>query len=170
MNKRRPWFRFWTEDFYDEGQHLSFQHQGVLLALMSVAWRQPDCALPDDMTWLRRAVKSRGSEPGSMAVMRGLLERFFELQADGKWHNAQLATELEAARNTSKSAGKSARKRWSKRKPVNGLGDAEAYANAMRSEQSREEAKASSPDASDDYASEEDETYDESKLDDEVPF
>jgi uncharacterized protein YdaU (DUF1376 family) len=175
MKQRRPWFPFWIEDFYDEAQHLSFQHQGVLLALMSLAWKQPDAALPNDLKWLRRAVKARGTEPGSVTALSGLLQAFFELRADGKWHHVQLASELEAARNQSESAEKKARKRWGKSKRANGLGDAGAYAAAMPSQHStahgEEHEECSSP-----TTSEQVDEYEDDDLpplpdnDDEIPF
>jgi uncharacterized protein YdaU (DUF1376 family) len=172
MTKRRPWWPFWTS-FYDDASDLDGKQQAIVVALMTIAWRQPDAALPDDITWVRGRVKVLINDTVSVAAIGALLTRFFALEADGRWHHPDLKRARNSYETRSKTQQENAWKRWGKTKKTNGLGDATgyatAYATAMRKEKEEPKGSSSSDAFSEDDASE-DASYDEGKLDDEIPF
>src|SRR5262245_57922479 len=109
---RRPWFPFWTS-FYDSADDLTGKQQAIIIALMSIAWRQPDAALPDDMTWIRNRVKAHMADAVSMQDVSYTLARFFMWGTqDSRWHHRDLDNAKTSYENIKKGQAKRAAKRW----------------------------------------------------------
>lgn len=139
----RPWMPLYVNDFRLDTLDLDCAQIGVYLALLMLAWRREDAALPNDMDWMKRSLKScfsrfHGHEFNR--IVPGLLERYFVLEEDGKWHNKRLTNERQKADKLRVKQKQNADKRWSKYKENNDLPDASAMPSQSQSQsQSQEE-------------------------------
>lgn len=121
----RPWFPMYVCDYLADTPDLSIEEHGAYLLLLMLTWRRPDCALPNDEKWLRGALPRMHGHTFNRLV-KPLLERFFTLEEDGRWHNKRLTKERQNSDKTSANAKQSADKRWAKSNEINNLADAPA--------------------------------------------
>ena len=119
---KRPWLPLYVNDFcadvVDKGG-LRADEMGVYLAMLMLAWRRDDAALPNDMKWLKSALSSfvtdmHGHQFNRVAPM--VLHRFWVLKDDNKWHQKRLEFEAEKAVKRSANGQQSANKRWAEYK------------------------------------------------------
>jgi uncharacterized protein YdaU (DUF1376 family) len=121
-----PSLPLWTDAYLADTLDLTDSEHGLYLLMLIIAWRRPDCALPDDMDALKRVLGGccRGLHGNHFnRTVPGLLKRFFELGEDGKWHQKRLEKERDFLRKRSRNASENVRKRWAKAKSANGLAD-----------------------------------------------
>lgn len=106
-------------------QHLTLEEHGAYFKLMIVAWRSPNCALPDDD---RRIATMLGVGAKKWAALRPAVMAFWTLGTDG-WQQKRLLKEYIWATDKAKRNSEAANARWSdkSRKTHNTL-DANAYA------------------------------------------
>src|SRR5262245_12389690 len=108
----RPWFPFYVQDYMTATLDLTFEERGAYIALLCLAWLRADSAIPDDMESLKRSLGLHGNRFNRLVPP--LLNRFFDLRADGQWHQARLEKERENSEKISEKAREKSRKRWSK--------------------------------------------------------
>lgn len=126
MSKRRPWFSFYVADYFRDTFDLRSDESGVYLTLLGVAWEREDCALPNDMKWMQRALAAHLSDMHGNRfnrVVPPLLERFFELGEDGKFRNKRLTKEREKSENLSGKQRENVEKRWAQTRENKDLAD-----------------------------------------------
>lgn len=125
----RPWMPLYINDFRLDTLDLTTDQMGCYLILLMLTWQRDDAALPNDMVWLKRALK------GCIAEFHGhtfnrivppLLQRYFKLGSDQKWRNKRLTLEREKAAKLSANGQQSAFKRWRPYNNFNGLDHAKA--------------------------------------------
>jgi uncharacterized protein YdaU (DUF1376 family) len=123
-----PALPLWTDAYLADTLDLSTEDHGLYLIMLMLAWRRRDCALPDDMDWLKRSLK------GCCAGLHGhsfnsrvprILQKFWIL-IDGKWVQKRLQKEFKYLSNISQNNSKAAATRWKNK----GLADATAYPTA----------------------------------------
>jgi uncharacterized protein YdaU (DUF1376 family) len=126
MNK--PWMPLYPADYMVDTLDLTTEQHGVYLVLLMLAWRRPDCALPDDLSLIRRMLC------GCISDMHGnrfnklvppILERFFTRTKEGYFQKRQ-RKEREKSEKISEKAQESSNKRWARAKENNALADAKA--------------------------------------------
>lgn len=92
-----PSLPLWVDAYLLDTNDLTADEHGIYLTMLMLAWRRQDCALPDDMPWLKRALAAcfadgmHGHTFNAKAIK--VLHRFFHLEADGKWHQKRLDKE-----------------------------------------------------------------------------
>jgi uncharacterized protein YdaU (DUF1376 family) len=127
MNK--PWMPLYPADYMVDTLDLTTEQHGVYLVLLMLAWRRPDCALPDDLSLIRRMLC------GCISDMHGnrfnklvppILERFFTRTKEGYFQKRQ-RKEREKSEKISEKAQESSNKRWARAKENNALADAKAF-------------------------------------------
>lgn len=124
-----PALPLWTDAYLADTGDLSLREHGAYLLMMMLAWRRPDCALPNDMPWLKRALGGMCSDMHGNsfnAVVPALLSRFWELGIDGKWRQKRLGKEREFLLKRAEKQSERAKKRWSQSIETNGVADATA--------------------------------------------
>lgn len=84
-----PALPIWTDAFIGDTQHLTTSETGAYFLLLMVAWRDPDCSLPNDEKVLARLTRSGKNWPR----MREAVMRFWHLEEDGRWHQKRLTKE-----------------------------------------------------------------------------
>ena len=118
-----PALPLWTDAYLADTLDLRAEEHGCYLLILFIAWRRPDCAIPNDMEWLKRSLS------GCIAGMHGnkfnsiipkLLLRFFTLGEDGKWHQKKLRKVRDFQLILSRKNSESAKKRWNKPDKSNG--------------------------------------------------
>ena len=122
----RPWFPVWVADHLAETTDLEADQHGIYFVLLCLTWRRPDCALPNDMVWLKRALSAYISNLHGHQFNRivpPLLERFFELREDGKFYNLQLEKQAQKIDKTSVNARQRVAKRWGETNKNKNLAD-----------------------------------------------
>jgi len=129
-----PALPLWTDAYLADTGDLSEREHGCYLILLMIAWRRPDCALPNDLKWMHRVLNAHcgGSLHGNRfnRIVPKLLSRFFTLDADDKWHQKRLGKEMNFLRKKDEYMRDLAQKRWAKERKTNGLGNADASAPA----------------------------------------
>jgi uncharacterized protein YdaU (DUF1376 family) len=124
-----PALPVWTDAYLADTLDLTTEQHGAYLLLLMLAWRRPDCCLPNDMPWLKRAMHSACRDMHGNkfnALVLPLLARFFEQDSAGNWSQKRLRKEREYLRKRSRTQRENAEKRWSKSNVSNELGDAAA--------------------------------------------
>lgn len=84
-----PALPLWTDALIADTTHLTPAQFGAYLRLLIVAWRAPDCALPNDDTFLGRVI----GEPRSWPRLKTVVLSFFDLGTDNKWRQKRLSNE-----------------------------------------------------------------------------
>jgi uncharacterized protein YdaU (DUF1376 family) len=121
---KRPWMPLYIEDYLSATADLRIEEQGCYFLLLLLAWRQPNCALPNDMRWLKRALSACAVDVHGNrfnCLVPDVLNRFFVLDSDGLWRQPRLISEWEKAEKFSRNQKQKVEKRWSLRNNVNGL-------------------------------------------------
>ena len=132
----RPWFAFYPNDFRADTLDLDMDQIGAYVLLLMLAWRRDDCALPNDMGWLKKSLKSCVADFHGHTFNRiipKLLERYFELGADDKWRNKRLTLERQKSDKLSAKQRQNVGKRWSKYRETNELTDTDAIPSQSQS-------------------------------------
>jgi hypothetical protein len=103
-----PYFRVWVDKFLTDHHHVDLDAPefGVLVVLQCLAWRTKKCALPNDITFLKKAVRARlpgthGNQINRLVPL--VLERHFVLGRDCLYRNSYIADErkdVETGRKT----------------------------------------------------------------------
>lgn len=113
-----PALPLWTDAYLGDTRHLTLAEHGAYLLLLMIAWRTPDCALPNDDAWLGRVI----GDPKNWPRLKHNVMAFWTLGEDGKWHQKRLHGEREfvlAKSASAREAGKaSALKRLGSRPTV----------------------------------------------------
>jgi uncharacterized protein YdaU (DUF1376 family) len=93
-----PYFRLWVDKFLSDHQHVDLDaHEfGVLVVMVCLAWRREDCALPNDVAFLKKSVRARlpgchGNQINRLVPL--VLKQHFVLGDDGLYRNRYLASE-----------------------------------------------------------------------------
>lgn len=111
----RPWMPLYWADYRTDTLDLTTEQHGVYLLLLMLAWTQPDAALPAESAPLKRMLA------GCVCDMHGhrfnrlvppILQRYFVLGADGKYHNSRLDLEAQKSSKRSANARQNIQKRW----------------------------------------------------------
>jgi uncharacterized protein YdaU (DUF1376 family) len=121
---KRPWMPFYVEDYLSATSDLKSEEHGCYFLLLLLTWRQPNCALPNDMKWLKRALASCTTDMHGNRFNRlvpALLLRFFVLDSDGMWRQPRLISEWEKAEKFSRNQKQKVEKRWALHNNINGL-------------------------------------------------
>jgi len=123
-----PALPLWTDAYLADTADLDACEHGCYLILLMVAWRRPDCALPNDKKWMHRTLNAYcgGAMHGNRfnATVPKLLSRFFQLGPDDKWRQKRLGKERDFVSNLSRIQSENSRKRWSETRKNNDLADA----------------------------------------------
>lgn len=120
----RPWMPFYFADFFAKTYDLKASEIGCYTVLLGLAWMRQDGALPNDMKWLKQAMKAHIVDFHGHtfnAAVHGLLERYFTLGADNKWHNKRLRLEYDKWLKMSSNQSQKAFKRWHGKSNINKL-------------------------------------------------
>jgi uncharacterized protein YdaU (DUF1376 family) len=102
-----PSMPLWTDAYLADTRHLSTQEHGAYLLLLMVAWRRPDCNLPDDDKLLARFA---GLGPRQWKNIKDAVLEFWTLE-DGCWTQKRLLKERSFVVNRSKINSANAHKR-----------------------------------------------------------
>lgn len=106
-----PSLPLFTDAYLADTRHLStLQHGAYLLMLMS-AWREPDCALPNDDTYLARIT---GLDRRTWAKNKQVLLSFWHLNGQQKWVQGRLVDERKYVEQQSSRNSAAAKSRWLK--------------------------------------------------------
>jgi uncharacterized protein YdaU (DUF1376 family) len=125
-----PALPLWTDAYLADTADLDACEHGCYLILLMISWRRHDCALPNDLKWMQRSLNAYcgGSIHGNRfnSIVPKLLERFFQLGPDGKFHQKRLRKERDFVLNFSRTQSEIAKKRWAKVRKDKELADAVA--------------------------------------------
>lgn len=89
MSKNAPAIPLFTDAYLADTRHLSLEEHGAYLQLLMVAWRSPDCSLPDDDKRLARVL---GITPAKWAKLKETVMAFWD-NANGHWTQKRLTKE-----------------------------------------------------------------------------
>lgn len=89
-----PFMPLYADAFLADTGHLNATETGAYLMLLMVAWRTPDCKLPDDDQKLSRWARV---DPRTWRRIKPKIMEFWTL-ADGFWAQKRLALEADKAR------------------------------------------------------------------------
>ena len=121
-----PYFKFYPADFMGSGK-VQIMHpakKGVYVSLLCYEWQEGP--LPDDPGRLARIA---GASPREMKEAWPSVRACFSVDENGRLYHPRLERERQDAMSRSKSAKRSASKRWNNERDANG--DANGDANAM---------------------------------------
>lgn len=108
-------------------QHLSLEEHGAYLKLLIIAWRSPNCALPEDD---RRIATMLGVTPKKWASLKPAVMAFWHRTEHG-WEQKRLSKERRYVAKKSEQNADAANKRWKRNQLENNKrADADADANA----------------------------------------
>ncbi len=121
-----PALPLWTDAYLADTLDLATEEHGVYLLMLMLAWRRPNCALPNDLAGLKRMLG------GCCRDMHGnrfnrivpkLISQFFEVGKDGELHQKRLGKERDYLRKQSETQRDRVNKRWANKKEINSLSD-----------------------------------------------
>lgn len=95
-----PILPLYTDAFIADTGHLSAAQTGAYMMLLMVAWRTPQCCLPDDDARLARWARV---DARTWAKMKSVVMEFWTL-TDGQWTQKRLTKERDRARNRADTA------------------------------------------------------------------
>lgn len=128
----RIWMPFYPGDYLADTVDLTAEQHGIYIILLMIAWRRPNCTLPDDMEWMKRALTSCASDMHGNRFNRSvpyLLNRFFLKDSEGNWYQNRLRNEREKSDKISEKQREKSNKRWSKINENKDIEDASALPN-----------------------------------------
>lgn len=102
-----PALPLFTDAYLGDTRHLTAAQHGAYLLLLMMAWRQPDCAIPNDDKILSRW---SSMDLRSWKSNREIILSFWRLGEDQKWRQHRLLDErkhVEHVRSINAAAGKS---------------------------------------------------------------
>ena len=102
-----PSMPLWTDAYLADTRHLSTTEHGAYLLLLMVAWRRPECNLPDDDKLLARFA---GLGPRQWKNIKDAVMEFWTLE-DGCWTQKRLLKERSFVVSRSNINSTNARKR-----------------------------------------------------------
>ena len=128
MTARPAALPLFGDAYMADTRHLTLEEHGAYLMLLLIAWRSPDCSLPDDDARLARML---GITPKKWAKLKPSVMAFWKLTAAG-WQQERLTKEFRFVAKKSEQNRQSANSRWND-KPLknNEVDDANAHADAM---------------------------------------
>lgn len=113
-----PALPFYPDAYLGDTRHLTLAEHGAYLLLLMVAWRTPDCSLPNDDAFLGRAI----GDPKNWPRVKPAVLAFWETTPGGRLRQKKLFSiwlELKDKRSQAIAAGKaSALKRQKSRSAV----------------------------------------------------
>ncbi|MGB8893222.1 MAG: DUF1376 domain-containing protein [Pseudolabrys sp.] len=124
MNTRRYWMPLRVDEFRVDTLDLEFDEIGIYVILLTLAWQREDAAIPNDMAWLKCALRMHGHRFNR--IVPKLLQRFFKLDADNNWRNFIVDLERQKSSKTSAKAKQNSDKRWAEHRKNKALADAVA--------------------------------------------
>ncbi len=51
-----PHLPLWTDAYMADTLHLTHEEHGLYLMLLMTIWRSPDCKIPNDLEWVKKAL------------------------------------------------------------------------------------------------------------------
>lgn len=126
-------------DYLTDTLDLSVEEHGFYLLLMMLAWRRPNCDLPNDMKWLKRSLAHCAADLHGNRfnrVVPTLLHRFFVLDVDGMWRQQRLVYEREKSEKFSGKQKENVEKRWARHRTIKALADTSVIPARARQSQS----------------------------------
>lgn len=103
-----PYIPFFVEDYIGDTIGLSLDEHGAYFLLILAAWKQEDCALPDDDRKLARICRV---SPQKWKRLRAVMLDFWTIE-NGRWCNSRLKKERVYVEKKSLIARNKANKRW----------------------------------------------------------
>ena len=107
-----PSMPLWTDAYLADTRHLSTTEHGAYLMLLMVAWRRPDCDLPDDDKILARFA---GLTSTQWKRMKPTIMEFWNLENE-RWTQKRLLKERVFVRRQCEQRSTAANARWLKLK------------------------------------------------------
>tara|TARA_R110000796_G_scaffold210188_2_gene326446 strand:+ start:137 stop:958 length:822 start_codon:yes stop_codon:yes gene_type:complete len=107
-----PAIPIWTDAYLADTRHLTTIEHGAYLLLLIIAWRSPDCDLPDDDKILARYA---GLTKGQWMRIKPTIMAAWNLE-NGRWTQKRLQKELAFVKQKSSSNKRNADARWLKTK------------------------------------------------------
>ena len=99
-----------TDSLIADTTHLDHEEFGIYMRLLFLAWRTPDCCLPNDEKWIERKLNRTPYED-----IKPILEEFFTINKKGVWNQKRLTKEYSYVKKKRISNKKAAKKRWNSR-------------------------------------------------------
>lgn len=115
-----PALPIWTDAFIADTLDLTVEEIGLYFLMLMLAWRRSDCALPDDMAWLKKSLHNRIHGHSFNTMVPKILKRFW-VQTDAKWVQKRLQKEFKYASNRSQIGRKAALERWNNKDLVDAV-------------------------------------------------
>jgi uncharacterized protein YdaU (DUF1376 family) len=116
-----PALPLWTDAYLGDTMHLTLEEHGAYLKLLIIAWRSPDCALPNDDARLARML---GITPKKWATIKPGIAAFFTIDKT-HWTQKKLTKTRRAVADSSSKQSSRAKARW-ERKPLENNDGADA--------------------------------------------
>lgn len=92
-----PAMPLFTAEYMTDTADLTMKEHGLYMLMLMVAWRRDDTALPNDMSWLKRTLGAYCADGVHgrtfNAFVPNILDRFWHIGLDGKWHQKRLDKE-----------------------------------------------------------------------------
>lgn len=110
-----PALPIFTDAYMADTLDLNAEQHGAYLLLLMLAWRRPDCAIPNDMVWLKRSMSGMARDMHGNRfnkLIPPLLASYFTLGNDGKLHQKRLRKERDFLEKRSRNARENSKKRW----------------------------------------------------------
>lgn len=122
--KKAPAIPLFGDAYLADTRHLSLEEHGAYLQLLMIAWRTPDCALPDDD---KRLAMMLSVTPKKWSRLKPQVMAFWD-RSDGGWQQKRLLKERRFVAKKSDDNRDAANARWGA-KPLEN--NEQADANAM---------------------------------------
>lgn len=117
MSDTAPAIPLFGDAYLADTRHLSLEEHGAYLQLLMIAWRSPNCALPDDDARIARML---GITAGRWAKLKGTVMAFWSLGTSG-WTQKRLSKERAFVEKKRKTNSDAANARW-KKQPIEKVG------------------------------------------------
>lgn len=108
MSSDAPAIPLFGDAYMADTMHLTLEEHGAYLRLLMLAWRTPDCSLPNDDARIARMLGISGQR---WRKIRPAVMDFWTLE-DGRWSQKRLKKEREYVASKKKSQSKNAAVKW----------------------------------------------------------